>query len=150
MIARSHIVVRYAETDQMGIVHHSNYPVWYEVARTDLIKQMGMTYTELEQQGLILPLVGLQSKYISAAYYEDRLIVEAALKKVTGVKMEIEYAVYREDDERPINVGKTVHALVGRNLKPVNVKKEFPDIYQKLIGAVEKPLLEDKEGEDKL
>lgn len=135
MIAKSHIVVRYAETDQMGIVHHSNYPIWYEVARTELIKQMGLTYSEMEQQGLILPLIELQSKYISAAYYEDRLIVEAELKKVTGVKMEIEYAVYREDDETPINVGKTIHALVGRNLKPVNVRKQFPDIYQKLLRA---------------
>lgn len=146
MIAKSHIVVRYAETDQMGIVHHSNYPIWYEVARTELIKQMGLTYSEMEQQGLILPLIELQSKYISAAYYEDCLIVEAELKKVTGVKMEIEYAVYREDDETPINVGKTIHALVGRNLKPVNVRKQFPDIYQKLLRAVEKPLLEDKEN----
>ena len=146
MIAKSHIVVRYAETDQMGIVHHSNYPIWYEVARTELIKQMGLTYSEMEQQGLILPLIELQSKYISAAYYEDRLIVEAELKKVTGVKMEIEYAVYREDDETPINVGKTIHALVGRNLTPVNVSKQVPDIYQKLLRAVEKPLLEDKEN----
>lgn len=141
MIAKSHIVVRYAETDQMGIVHHSNYPIWYEVARTELIKQMGLTYSEMEQQGLILPLIELQSKYISAAYYEDRLIVEAELKKVTGVKMEIEYAVYREDDETPINVGKTIHALVGRNLKPVNVRKQFPDIYQKLLRADRKSVV---------
>ena len=145
MVARSHIVVRYAETDQMGIAHHSNYSIWYEVARTELIKKMGMTYTEIEQHGLIMPLVELYSKYISAAYYEDHLIVQAELKKVTGAKLEIEYVIYRENDETPINVGKTIHALVGRNLKPVNVKKEYPELYQKLISAVEKPLLEDKE-----
>ena len=113
MVARSHIVVRYAETDQMGIAHHSNYSIWYEA--------------------------------VSAAYYEDHLIVQAELKKVTGAKLEIEYVIYRENDETPINVGKTIHALVGRNLKPVNVKKEYPELYQKLISAVEKPLLEDKE-----
>lgn len=144
MISRSHITVRYAETDQMGIAHHSNYPIWYEVARTDLIKMMGMSYTEMEQQGLILPLIELQSKYISAAYYEDRLTVEAAIKSMSGVKMEIEYAVFREEDETPINVGKTVHALVGKNLKPVNVKKEYPELYQRLLSAVENPLLEEK------
>lgn len=146
MKVKSNIVVRYAETDQMGIAHHSNYPIWYEVARTDLMKEMGMTYAELEQQGLIMPLVELHSKYISAAYYEDRLIVQAELKKVTGMKLEIEYVIYREADETPINVGKTLHALVGRDLKPVNVRKEFPDLYQKLLSAVENPLLEDKEG----
>lgn len=146
MKVKSNIVVRYAETDQMGIAHHSNYPIWYEVARTDLMKEMGMTYAELEQQGLIMPLVELHSKYISAAYYEDRLVVQAELKKVTGMKLEFEYVIYREADETPINVGKTLHALVGRDLKPVNVRKEFPDLYQKLLSAVEKPLLEDKEG----
>lgn len=146
MRVKSQIVVRYAETDQMGIAHHSNYPIWYEVARTDLIKQMGMTYSEIEQQGLIMPLLELQSKYISAAYYEDHLIVEAELTKMSGVKLEVEYAVYREADQTLINVGKTVHALVDRDLKPVNVKKAYPEIYQKLISAVEKPLLEDKES----
>lgn len=139
------IVVRYAETDQMGIVHHSNYAVWYEVARTELMKALGMSYGEMEQQGLIMPLLELQSKYMSAAYYEDRLIVEAQVKHMSGVKLEIEYAVYREADETPINVGKTIHAIVGKNLKPVNVRREFPEIYQMLLDAVEKPLLEDKE-----
>lgn len=65
MISRSKIKVRYAETDQMGIAHHSNYPIWYEVARTDLMKKMGMTYTQIEEQGLIVPLLELQCKYLS-------------------------------------------------------------------------------------
>ena len=59
MKSESKIVARYAETDQMGIVHHSVYPVWYEVARTDFIKQVGMTYTQMEQIGIMLPLVEL-------------------------------------------------------------------------------------------
>lgn len=147
MRVKSKIVVRYAETDQMGIAHHANYPVWYEVARTELIKKLGMTYTELEQQGLIMPLVELQSKYISAAYYEDHLIVEAELKSLSGVKLEIAYVIYREKDETPINVGRTIHALVGRDLKPVNVKREYPELYQRLLSAVEKPLLEEKPEE---
>lgn len=144
MISKSKIVVRYAETDQMGIAHHSNYPIWYEVARTDLMKKMGMTYSEMEQQGLILPLLELQCKYISAAYYEDKLIVEVELKQLTAVKMEFEYAIFRDGEEKPINVGRTLHALVGKDLKPVNVKKEYPELYQKLLSAVEEPLLEKK------
>ena len=101
MISRSKIKVRYAETDQMGIAHHSNYPIWYEVARTDLMKKMGMTYTQIEEQGLIVPLLELQCKYISAAYFEDNLIVEASLKNATAVKLEFEYAIFREGDEKP-------------------------------------------------
>jgi acyl-CoA thioester hydrolase len=145
MISRSNITVRYAETDQMGIAHHSNYPIWYEVARTDLIKKMGMTYSELEQQGLILPLLELQSKYIGAAYYEDKLIVEASVTSFSSLKMEFEYAIFREKEEKPINVGRTLHALLGKNLKPVNIKKEYPAVYQMLLEAVEQPLLEEKE-----
>ncbi|MCI9052632.1 MAG: acyl-CoA thioesterase [Lachnospiraceae bacterium] len=149
MISRSKIKVRYAETDQMGIAHHSNYPIWYEVARTDLMKKMGMTYTQIEEQGLIVPLLELQCKYISAAYFEDNLIVEASLKNATAVKLEFEYAIFREGDEKPLNVGRTLHALVGKDLRPVNVKKEYPELYQKLISAVENesPLLEEKKEE---
>ena len=149
MISRSKIKVRYAETDQMGIAHHSNYPIWYEVARTDLMKKMGMTYTQIEEQGLIVPLLELQCKYISAAYFEDNLIVEASLKNATAVELEFEYAIFREGDEKPLNVGRTLHALVGKDLRPVNVKKEYPELYQKLISAVENesPLLEEKKEE---
>ncbi len=148
MISQSKITVRYAETDQMGIAHHSNYPIWYEVARTDLIKKMGLTYTQMEQEGVIVPLVELQCKYLSAAYYEDKLIVEVALKQVSPVKLEFEYCIYREGEEQPLNVGRTVHALVGKDFKPMNVRKMHPEIYQMLLTAMEQPLLEEKEEKE--
>ena len=98
---------------------------------------------------MIVPLLELQCKYISAAYFEDNLIVEASLKNATAVKLEFEYAIFREGDEKPLNVGRTLHALVGKDLRPVNVKKEYPELYQKLISAVENesPLLEEKKEE---
>ena len=64
MKCESKIVARYAETDQMGIVHHSVYPIWFEVGRTDFIKLTGMSYTELEESGVMLPLASLECKYI--------------------------------------------------------------------------------------
>lgn len=64
----SKIVVRYAETDQMGIAHHSNYPVWFEVARTDFIKASGISYTDVEKAGIITPLTGLTVRYKQAAF----------------------------------------------------------------------------------
>lgn len=67
----SKIVVRYAETDQMGIAHHSNYPVWFEVARTDFIKASGISYSDVEKAGIITPLTGLTVRYKQAAFYED-------------------------------------------------------------------------------
>ena len=136
MKSKSQITVRYAETDQMGIVHHANYPIWYEVARADLFNQIGMAYAEMEKSGLLLPIIELQSKYIGAAYYEDEIIVEAALTNITQVKLEIGYTIYRKGKTRPINTGRTIHGLVNKDLRPVNVQKLYPELYQKLQDAV--------------
>ncbi|MFP4697361.1 MAG: acyl-CoA thioesterase [Eubacteriales bacterium] len=137
MISKSKVIVRYAETDQMGVVHHANYPIWYEIARTDFIKKIGITYTEMENMGLVVPLLELNIKYIEPAYYEDELIIEAILKKVAGLKMIFEYQIYRNNKIKPINIGQTVHAIVDKELKPINVKKEYPELYNSLIEAVE-------------
>lgn len=137
MISKSKITVRYAETDQMGIAHHSNYPIWYEVARTDLIKKIGMSYTEMENQGVSVPLIELQCKYIAAAFYEDELTIEAKVSNVTPVKLEFEYKIYKDGSIKPINTGRTIHALVNKDLRPVNVKKNYPDLYEKLTAAIE-------------
>lgn len=130
MYSESKVVVRYAETDKMGIVHHSVYPIWYELARTDFIKMIGMTYSDLENLGIMLPLVELNCKYIKPADYEDVLIIRVSVSKLTPARIEFSYEVYKEDIL--INTGITVHAWVGKDLRPTNMKKNFPDIYEKL------------------
>ena len=82
MKTQSNIVVRYAETDQMGIAHHSVYAVWYEVARSDFIKQIGMTYSEMEKEGVMTPVVELTSKYRLPACYEDELTIEVSIGRL--------------------------------------------------------------------
>ena len=136
METSSKIIVRYAETDKMGIVHHSVYPIWYEVARTDFVKVTGLTYSKMEEIGLMTPLVGLNCKYMQPAYYEDELIIKVSIGKLSPVKIEFQYAVYREGENKPINTGTTVHAIVGKNLKPINCKKVFPEIYSKLESLI--------------
>ena len=89
MISKSQVVVRYAETDQMGIVHHSNYPVWYEIGRTDLIKETGITYSELERMGVMTPLVELSCRYIGVARYEDVLTVETSIAELTPSRIRL-------------------------------------------------------------
>lgn len=130
MYSESKVVVRYAETDKMGIVHHSVYPIWYELARTDFIKQIDMTYSGMEEMGIMTPLVELICKYIKPADYEDILIIRVSVSKLTPARVEFSYEVYKEDVL--INTGITVHAWVGKDLKPINMKKHFPDLYQKL------------------
>lgn len=130
MYSESKVVVRYAETDKMGIVHHSVYPIWYELARTDFIKMIGMTYSDLEALGIMLPLVELNCKYIKPADYEDVLTIRVSISKLTPARIEFSYEVYKEDIL--INTGTTVHGWVGKDLRPTNMKKNFPDIYEKL------------------
>lgn len=137
MISKSKVTVRYAETDKMGIVHHSVYPIWYELARTDLSKQAGFPYSKMEEVGVMTPLVELNSKYYSPAYYDDNLIVTARVSKLTPARIVFYYEVFKENDmTKPINTGYTVHALVNMEMKPINTKKLFPEIY----GAMEKML----------
>ncbi len=129
MISKTEITVRYAETDQMGIVHHSNYAIWYECARTEFIKKTGMTYTQMEEIGIQVPLVELHSKFIQPAFYEDELTVEVRIRTLTPVKIEFEYRIFRRGEERPINQGSTLHAWVTRDRKLCNLKKAFPALY---------------------
>ncbi|MCI5622648.1 MULTISPECIES: acyl-CoA thioesterase [Anaerostipes] len=131
----SEIQVRYAETDQMGIAHHSNYPIWFEVARTDFIKAAGITYTDVEKQGIITPLTSLECQYKIAALYEDCLQIHAKLTRLTPVRLEFSYEVTRGNDL--IATGKTTHGMVSKDLKPVNVKKEHPEIYRMFEAALE-------------
>lgn len=94
----STVEVRYAETDQMGIAHHSNYAVWFEVARTDFIKAAGISYTDVEKEGIITPLTSLECKYKKAAFYEDQLQIHASLTKLSPVRLEFSYKVTRDGD----------------------------------------------------
>lgn len=133
MISKSKIIVRYAETDQMGIAHHSVYPIWYEVARTDFIKKMGMSYSDIEKKGIMMPIVEIKSKYILPAYYEDELIIEVKIKQLNPVKIEFEYLIFKEDI--CIHKGTTLQAWTDNKLKLINLKKFNYDIY-KLIENV--------------
>lgn len=136
MICRSKITARYAETDRMGIIHHSVYPVWFEVGRTDFIKLTGMSYTEFEESGIMLPLASLSCKYILPIKYEDEVIIETSIISVKAAKIEFRYRVLRED--KLCSEGGTVHAFVdSRSFRPINIKKINPPLYEKFCAAIE-------------
>jgi len=130
------IVVRYAETDKMGIVHHSVYPIWYEAARTDFIKKVGMSYSQMEENGFMLPLVELNSRYIMPADYDDELTVRVKIERLTPARIVFGYEIYKE--EKLINTGSTMHAITNKELKPVSLKKESSEMYNLLESMMEK------------
>lgn len=136
MVSQSKITVRYAETDKMGIVHHSNYPVWFELARTEHIKSLGVSYSELEQRGMMLPLIDLSCHYIRPAHYEDEITITARVCSLFFAKMEYYYEVFRGDEL--LCTGKTMHGFVdSTTFRPINAKKFDPIIYQKIKDSIE-------------
>ena len=129
MVSKSIVNVRYAETDKMGIVHHSVYPIWYELARTNLSKEAGFPYSKMEELGIMTPLIELNCKYYSPSYYDDELTVTATVSKLTPARIVFYYEVFRKDNDKPINTGYTVHAIVNKDMKPINTKKLYPEVY---------------------
>lgn len=128
-ISETKLTVRYAETDQMGIVHHSCYPIWFEAGRTDFIRQMGMTYTEIENSGVLLPLIELGCSFKGFAKYEDEIIVKTWIKEHNGIRLTFHYEVCKNGYDEAITSGDTIHAWVNKSFKPVNLKKYRPEIF---------------------
>lgn len=129
------ITARYAETDMMGIIHHSVYPVWFEAARTNFIKSTGITYSELEKQGIMLPLSELSCKYLLPLHYEDEVIVETRVSKLSFAKIEFSYRVLHNGEVTA--QGMTVHGFVdSKTFRPVSLKKVKPDLYEILKQTV--------------
>ena len=125
--------VRYAETDQMGIVHHSNYYVYFETAREDFISGAGFSYKDMEDMGIMMPLVETQCRYFKGAKYAENLIIETTLEELSAVKVILQYKVIREKDNNLIAKGKTIQAFVDKkNFKILNMKKSNPALWYKL------------------
>lgn len=99
--------VRYAETDQMGVVYHAHYLVWCEIARTDLIRTFGASYRDLEQRGVRLAVAEASVRYIAPARYDDRIRVETQLSGVTSRTMTFDYAILNADSSERLATART-------------------------------------------
>lgn len=129
---KSKIKVRYVETDKMGIVHHSNYYAWFEVGRGDFIEDSGISYDNIEKQGIMLPVLESGCKYIEGAKYNDELIIETTIKELNGAKIIFSYNVIRESDKKILAKGNTTHAFVNNDFRIINIKKKNPVLWDKL------------------
>ncbi|QGU96594.1 YbgC/FadM family acyl-CoA thioesterase [Clostridium bovifaecis] len=133
-VNKTNIKVRYVETDQMGIVHHSNYYAWFEVGRTEFIKDSGMSYSEIEAEKIMIPVVESGCKYIEGAKYEDELIIETYIDKLSPAKAIFSYNVIREKDNKILAKGNTTHAFVdSETFRVINLRKKKPDVWEKLL-----------------
>jgi acyl-CoA thioester hydrolase len=115
--SRVEVTVRYAETDMMGIVYHANYLPWFEVGRTTLLKEIGVPYKKLEEEGFRLPVLEISAKYLRPAVYDDTLVIVTTVNDRPLLRIRLEYEVRR--GEELLATGASVHAFVDRQGKPV-------------------------------
>ena len=115
----TNIRVRYGETDQMGVVYHGNYATYFEVARTEWLRNLGVTYKDLENNGIMLPVISLSFNFVKSAKYDDLLTISVFLKKRPLVKIEFDYEIYNQNKEK-ISKGNSVLAFIDiKTNKPI-------------------------------
>ncbi len=131
--AETRVRVRYAETDQMGVVYHANYLVWFEVGRVELIRSLGLDYRVMEQEeGALIAVVEVQARYKAPARYDDELIVRTRLASARGSVVRFAYAILRAADGLLLCEGETVHLVVGRDMR----RRPMPPAYAQRFRAV--------------
>ena len=117
MTRQTRVRVRYADTDQMGVVYYANYMVWFEVARTEWLREAGWTYRDMEEQGIALPVIEAHCEYRQPARYDDEIELRTTGALITPVRIRFDYEVSR-DGAAPLASGHTVHAAIGRDGRP--------------------------------
>ncbi|MBI2829380.1 MAG: acyl-CoA thioesterase [Acidobacteria bacterium] len=117
-VRRTRVRVRYAETDRMGVVYYANYLVWFEIGRTEWLRQTGWTYREMERDGISLPAIEAHCEYRQPARYDDEIEITTRGTLVTPVRIRFDYEVARGADGTIAAVGHTVHAAVDTSGKP--------------------------------
>ncbi|MBD5638162.1 acyl-CoA thioesterase [Clostridium botulinum] len=133
-INRTETTVRYVETDQMGVVHHSNYYPWFEIGRTEFTKATGMKYTDIENIGVMMPLTESYCKYMKPAKYEDEIIIETSIEKLTPVKVIFSYKIIKKENNELLAKGSTTQAFVDKNnFRVMNLKQCNEELWNKLM-----------------
>jgi acyl-CoA thioester hydrolase len=126
--------VRYGETDQMGFVYYGYYAMYYEVARVESLRQLGLTYKELEDGGVMMPVLENKSKYLSPALYDDELRIVTTLKEKPSVKITFHYEIFNGAGKL-IHEGETLLAFVNKNTgKPCRPPEHFQNVLKPFFG----------------
>lgn len=113
--------VTYAETDAMGVVYYAHYLRWFEMGRTEYMRQLGIPYKEIESQGVYLPVAEVYCKYLDSPHYDDVLVIETQIDYIKRASMQFQYRIWRQEDKKELAQGRTLHAFVNKDGKIVKV-----------------------------
>ncbi len=123
--------INYYETDKMGIVHHSNYIRFLEEARCAFLDYIGIPYKSIEDAGLMIPVLGVNCKFKHHVTFDDVILIKVSVKDFNGVRLIISYEVTDKNTSDLVLTGETTHCFTDDKLKPVNIKKHYPEIFEK-------------------
>lgn len=124
--------VKYTEVDEMGVVHHSKYPLWFENGRSDYLKKAGVSNSKIARKGFYLPLSLIECKYKSPARFGDEIIVSTKILSMTCAKLQFEYEILDYEKGKLLAMGRTVHAWTNQRIEPVNIEKAAPEIFLRI------------------
>jgi acyl-CoA thioester hydrolase len=122
--------VRYAETDQMGVVYHSNYLIWMEMGRVELCRGLGVRYRDMEEQdGVLLTVAEASCRYRAPARYDDEVLVRATVARASTRLIEFQYEIVAVETGALLATGSTTHVICGRDLRPCRLPKKYWDAF---------------------
>lgn len=116
--------VRYGDTDKMGISYYANYFVWFEAARTEYFRALGLPYTECEKKGYFLPVIETGAKYHAPCTYDDLILVRTSVSEIKTATMRFEYQVFNKAAQKLLTTGFSVHVFVDAAMRPVKVPED--------------------------
>ena len=129
----------YYETDQMGIIHHSNYIRYMEEARTDYLNQMGLPYKSIEEQGILIPVLSVSCDYRSSIRYGDTVSISVCTTRFNGIKLDLAYEIRDKKSNELRAKGTTSHCFLDKSFHPIQLKKTHPSLYEDLMKSLPQP-----------
>jgi len=122
----------YADTDAMGVVYHGNYIRWFEIGRTELLREVGFPYSEFEKVPVWMPLAHVYCEYKKPAYYDDLIEVVSYISEMGHASLSLKYEIRRKSTGELLACGNTRHGFTNDSLKPIALKKVYPELYEAL------------------
>jgi acyl-CoA thioester hydrolase len=138
VVCESRLRVRYAETDQMGVVYHANHFIWFEIGRVELMRQLGVAYRDLERDhGCFIPVVDARCRYKAPARYDEELIVRTHLKNVRESVIHFGYQLVRASDGEVLAEGETTHMILDSQMKTATLPPAYLKSFREAVGRRE-------------
>ena len=134
IISEARLRVRYAETDQMKVVYHSNYIIWFEVGRVEYLRKLGFAYRDMEHDGLHLPVVEVKCRYKSPAVYDDEILIRTHMSNLRGPMIRFSYEILRATDHVLLAEGETTHFVVGNDMKRAELPEKYSAAFKRAMG----------------